>query len=454
MMVSVSRTGDTRATVPRHAQPAGHRRADQLGLAKRLTVGWRENDHAARLRTHLQRYGALQPHQAETLIEAVTSAGLTGRGGAGFPTGIKMRAVADRRRPAVVVANGMESEPASEKDEALLSRAPHLVLDGAVAAAAAVGAATVAVCLPRAKRWLLALVREAVAERARAGIDQVAIAVYDLPHGYVSSSETAIVNWLNGGEAKPMAVPPRPFDKGVGRQPTMISNVETFAHIALIARFGPGWFRQAGLPDAPGSMLITTSGAVGFPGVYEVEAGITIGAALSLSGGLREQATSILIGGYFGSWHDISEVTGVPLASAALRAIGAGPGAGVLVALPDQACGLRETAWVLKWLASEGASQCGPCMFGLPAIAEDFAQLATAQPQGQLLERLHRRLGVVSGRGACAHPDGAVRLARSALSAFAADVRGHVAGRPCQPARQARSRPSVLPVPANQGVWR
>ena len=440
------------ATVPRRAVSAGYRRADQLGLTKRLTIGWRDTDRTPRLRIHLQRYGAL-PHPAGTLIEAVTRAGLTGRGGAGFPAGVKMRAVAERRGPSVVVANGMESEPASQKDEALLSRAPHLVLDGVAAAATAVGATSVAVCLPRGKPWLLALLRDAVAERARAGVDPVGIEVYDLPHGYVSSSETALMNWLNGGEAKPAAVPPRPFENGVGRRPTMISNVETFAHIALIARFGPDWFRQAGLPDAPGSMLITTSGAVTAPGVYEVEAGTTIGTALLLSGAAR-QARSVLVGGYFGSWHDISEVAGLPLASAALRGVGAGPGAGVLVALPDDACGLRETARVLRWLAGEGAGQCGPCMFGLPAIAEDFTQLATGRPQGELFERLHRRLGTVSGRGACAHPDGAVRLARSALSAFAADARLHAAGRPCLAARQGRSHASVLPVPASNGGWR
>lgn len=443
---------DMRATVPRHAQPAGHRHADELGLTRRLTIGWRDEDRVAGLRTHLQRYGPA-PHHAGSLIDAVIKAGLTGRGGAGFPTGVKMRAVAERRGPAVVVANGMESEPASDKDEALLSRAPHLVLDGAAAAASAVGAAAVAVCLPRAKHWLVALVREAVAERARAGHDRVDIQVYDLPHGYVSSSETAVVSWLNGGDAKPTAAPPRPFEKGVGRSPTMISNVETFAHIALIARFGPGWFRQAGLPEAPGSMLITTSGAVTSPGVYEVEAGTTIGTALSLSG-VAYQARSILVGGYFGSWHDISELASMPLAAQALRRIGAGPGAGVIFALPDWACGLAETARVLGWLAGESAGQCGPCMFGLPSIAEDFAQLAGGRPQGELFERLHRRLGMVGGRGACAHPDGAVRLARSALSAFASDARMHAAGRPCPQARHSRSQAPVLPIPASPGGWR
>src|SRR5260370_16216681 len=216
--------------------------------------------------------------------------------------------------------------------------------------------------------------------------------------------------------------------------PTVISNVETFAHVALIARYGSDWFRQAGLPQAPGSMLITASGAVASPGVYEVAVGTAIGTALALSR-VDYRVRAVLVGGYFGSWHDFAEVAGLPLAARALRDIGAGPGAGVLVALPPEACGLRETARVLAWLANQSAGQCGPCMFGVPAIADDFGQLAAGRPQGRLLDRLVRRLGTVSGRGACAHPDGAVRLARSAPSPFAAD--------PPAPAR----RPPRLPPP-------
>jgi NADH:ubiquinone oxidoreductase subunit F (NADH-binding) len=126
----------------------------------------------------------------------------------------------------------------------------------------------------------------------------------------------------------------------------------------------------------------------------------------------------------------------------------------VLVVLPPGTCGLSETARVLAWLAGQGAGQCGPCVFGLPAIADDFAQLACGRPQGPLLDRLDRRLATVTGRGACRHPDGAVRLARSALSAFAADVHAHATRRSCLLARDGLSRP-VLPVPslAREQAW-
>jgi len=442
----MARHGGITAT---HGAPTAHGGwADQLRLASRLTAGWHDGGRPASLHAHLERYGPVPRHQAGRgggLIDEVTQAGLTGRGGAGFPTGIKMRTVARRRGRKVVVANGMESEPASEKDKALLARAPHLVLDGVALAAAAVGAEVAHVCLPRSTAWLIDIVADAVAERAGYA-DPVTIDVHGLPHNYVSSEETSVVHWLNGGDARPTAIPPRPFEKGVGQGPTLLDNVETLAHVALIARFGAGWFRDAGLPDAPGSMLTTVSGAVSEPGVYEVEAGTPIGDLLSMSAP-RSDAGALLIGGYFGTWHDPADVAGLPLAATALRSVGASPGAGVLVALPPDACGLTETARVLAWLAGQGANQCGPCIFGLPAIADDFAQIATCRPKGQVLDRLDRRLAAVLGRGACHHPDGAVRLARSALSTFAADVKSHLSRGVCLTARHGRPAKAVLPIP-------
>src|SRR6266702_6096887 len=175
--------GHSDSTVRRASGGASHR-ASQLGVASRLTPGWRAADGHAPLQAHLDTYGPVPQHGAgrhNMLIDAVTQAGLTGRGGAGFPTGIKMRAVASGRGQAVVVANGMESEPASEKDKALLARAPHLVLDGAVLAATAIGAGTVALCLPRDRTWLWSIVDEAIAEREQTGLDPVRIAMHALP---------------------------------------------------------------------------------------------------------------------------------------------------------------------------------------------------------------------------------------------------------------------------------
>jgi NADH:ubiquinone oxidoreductase subunit F (NADH-binding) len=426
-----------------------------MSAPARLTAGWLRSGRPATHDEHQDCYGPL-PHRTRpgALANAIAEAGLTGRGGAGFPTGTKLHAVAGRRGPAVVVANGMESEPASQKDQALLSRVPHLVLDGAVLAAEDVRADVVHMCLPRTRPALVGLVREAVADRDRSGAGSVPIEVHELPHHYVSSEETSLVRWLNGGEARPLGGRERPFERGVRRRPTLVDNVETLAHIALIARFGPAWFRQAGLPEAPGTMLATVSGAVDHPGVYEIEVGTPIGDVLAASL-VREGVAAVLVGGYFGTWHELRAVAGLPISKEWLRRVGASPGAGVLAALPQAACGLAETARVLGYLAGQSAGQCGPCAFGLPAIAEDFAQLALGRPTGAVLERLDRRLGALPGRGACRHPDGAVRLAASALAAFAPDAAAHARHRPCDAAVRGAAGGGVLPVPRpwKQGEW-
>jgi NADH:ubiquinone oxidoreductase subunit F (NADH-binding) len=177
---------------------------------------------------------------------------------------------------------------------------------------------------------------------------------------------------------------------------------------------------------------MTLSGAVRQPGVYELPAGSSAREALAAAGGSAGPLGAVLAGGFFGSW------LAAPLDPAART-----PGAGVLVALPEHTCGLSETAGVLAYLGSQTAGQCGPCMFGLPSVAQDFAELAWGRPGAPLLERLGRRLGLLPGRGACRHPDGAARLAASALETFADDVRRHLQYGPCAHA----AAPLSLPVP-------
>jgi NADH:ubiquinone oxidoreductase subunit F (NADH-binding) len=442
------------------ATPAGQPAHGRTGLLARLTVGWQDSDRPASLHEHARRYGLLPPvHDGRVagrhLVEMVSAAGLTGRGGAGFPTGVKMRSVGSRRGAAVVVANGMESEPASEKDQALLARAPHLVLDGIELAASAVGATSAHLCVARTRPWLTDIVLGAVSQRQHAGLDRVQVEVHELPHNYVSSEETSLVHWLNGGEARPTATPPRPFDRGVRKRPTLVDNVETLAHIALIARYGPDWFGEAGLADMPGTVLATVTGAVASPGVYEVAGGTQVGDVL-MAARVSADIEAVLIGGYFGTWHRVGDVAMLPFTKAGLAQAGGSPGAGVLFALSAGSCGLVEAARILRYLAAESAQQCGPCMFGLPAIAADLTQLAAGRPDGDPLDRMRRRFRQISGRGGCRHPDGAVRMAASALSAFAADAHAHSRHRPCLATHRGRPHAGRLPVPpaAGEGGWR
>jgi NADH:ubiquinone oxidoreductase subunit F (NADH-binding) len=373
------------------------------------------------------------------LIDMVERAGLTGHGGAGFPTARKLRAVAGRRRP-VVVVNAAEGEPASGKDALLLRIRPHLVLDGAVLAADAVGAREIIVALHTGPSSAQA----AVNERLAAGLDPVAITVVHMPKEYVASEESALVRFLSGAPALPTFRPPRPFERGVNGRSTLVQNAETLAHLALIARHGDQWFRSVGTPDAPGSLLVTVSGAVQRPGVYELAFGMPLSAAFEAAGGLTEPIQAVLVGGYFGAWLPAETALRVRLTPADLVAAGAAVGAGVLLALPASACGLAESQRVASWLASQSAGQCGPCTLGLPAIAEDLALLSRSGNTSQIRKRLERRLGLMEGRGACHHPDGTARFVASALQTFSADLARHRRGNPCPP-----SRHPVLPLPGD-----
>jgi NADH:ubiquinone oxidoreductase subunit F (NADH-binding) len=386
---------------------------------------------------------------ASRLIDEVDRSGLVGRGGAGFPTGRKLRSVAEGAGPAVVVANGAEGEPASHKDRLLLLRAPHLVLDGISLAAFAVGATEAYLVVHGPDARLIASLEGAIHGREVAGIDPVPIEVVGIDARYVASEQTAIVQFINGGPGLPTFAPPRTHERGVANRPTAVNNVETLAHLAMIARYGPAWFRETGQPVAPGSTLVTVSGAIERPGVYEIELGTPIGEIIQLAGGPAEHPQAVLTGGYFGTWLPMEVAWTTPMSKPGLRSVGAAMGAGILVVLPEWSCGLAETARVVRYLAGEGAGQCGPCVFGLPALADALADLAYHGGRGDAVERIAGLIPLIEGRGACRHPDGATQLAASALTAFTDDAHWHDAEGPCFAVR----RPPLLPVPGEAGAW-
>jgi NADH:ubiquinone oxidoreductase subunit F (NADH-binding) len=252
----------------------------------------------------------------------------------------------------------------------------------------------------------------------------VPVTVAVMPARYVASEASALGHHLNGGPAVPLLTPPRPSERGVGGRPTLVSNVETLANVALISRYGAGWFLSLGVPEAPGSALVTLSGAVPRPGVWEIALGTPLRDVLALPGAAALNA---------------------PASAAGLRSAGGSFGAGIMLVLPPGGCGLAETARVARYLAGQNAGQCGPCLHGLPEIATALERLAFGRGSGRALRDLHQLPGLVAGRGACHLPDGVARLAASALRVFSGDVRRHERG----PCAGARGRP-VFPVPAGE----
>ena len=289
----------------------------------------------------------------------------------------------------------------------------------------------------------------ALAERASAGLDRIAVGVVTAPHRFLAGEESALSSRVEGGAALPRFTPPRIFERGVHGAPTLVQNVETLAHMALIARYGPAWFRAVGTEQEPGTMLTTVRLANGSGGVSETAIGTPIAELLSLA---EHPARAVLVGGYHGAWLTPEQAGHLTLSNADLRPFGAAVGAGVLVALPTDRCGIIESARVVRYLALESAGQCGPCLNGLPRIAATFSQLANRQFARPALDDLQRWSTLVERRGACHHPDGTVRFLRSALSVFSDEVELHAAGR-CSAGNTAPFLPIPTATPSYEEDW-
>jgi len=243
------------------------------------------------------------------------------------------------------------------------------------------------------------------------------------PDGFVVGEESALANWIDAGVPVPVFRPDKGVPLRIARRPALIHNTETLAHIGLIGRYGSAPFQARGTPQEPGTCLVTLSGAVAQQGVVEVDRGTPLHEIVAL-GGPTEPLQALLVGGYGGAWIG-PEYFATPYTHSALRSVGGTLGVGVIVALGQSACGIAESARIARYLASQSAGQCGPCVYGLPAVADDLARLASGHADAGLVSRLNRRLNQVKGRGACRHPDGAVAMAQSALHVFANDVALH-----------------------------
>jgi NADH:ubiquinone oxidoreductase subunit F (NADH-binding) len=387
-------------------------------------------DHGARL-------GERPSLDSAALIDLLEQAELRGRGGAGYPTARKWAAVRQRSTGrALVVANGAETEPMSAKDRTLMATRPHLVLDGALLAAGAVGADRALFYISTAHQDAAAAMSAAIEERRAARDLPIGMRVVRAPHRYVAGEESAAVAHLNGGRARPVHVPPRPFERGVDGRPTLVQNVETLAHVALIARTGPGPHRDAGRPGASGTALVTVGGAVHAPGVYELAGGSTVADAVSSARGATASVAAILVGGYFGRWVAADEAWDLRLG------VDVPMGSGVVGVFPHGRCGVAQAAALIGFLARESARQCGPCEHGLAALAATSGELAAGRAKPKDAERLERWIGQIAGRGACHHPDGALILLGSALRVFAGDVATHVRRGRCD-----RNHEPLFPAP-------
>jgi NADH:ubiquinone oxidoreductase subunit F (NADH-binding) len=400
------------------------------------------------LADHRRLHGPLPALRPGVLAAEIDRSGLRGRGGGAFPLSRKLAAVKRARGRPTVIVNGCEGEPLSAKDGLLLGLLPHLVIDGALCLASAVGASEILIAVDELEVGTGETVIRALKHRAELRDGRTTAQVVWTPTGYVGGQETAIVQWCEQGVAKPRFGSPRVTERGIGRRPTVVSNAETAGHVALIARHGAGWFRGAGTDGDPGTALVTVCGAVAAPGVYEIDHGLALNALLADAGGCTEPPRAFLLGGYGGGWIDGADAGTVRLSPRELAPLRARLGPGIMFVLAASACPVAEIARVARWLADQSSGQCGPCVNGLGAIANELERVRTGAAGRHALAEILRWCDLAAGRGACAHPDGAASFVTSAVRVFGDEFSNHARHGPCDGCRW----PTTLPIDERAGA--
>jgi NADH:ubiquinone oxidoreductase subunit F (NADH-binding)/ferredoxin len=385
-------------------------------------------------------FGKLPRLTSDQLIAMAEQVDLRGRGGAAFPVARKLRATVTsakaRKRQVVVVVNAAEGEPGSFKDKVLLQKSPYLVLGGALVVAWALRAREIVVCVSgdgSMATWVSALAN------AEPDLKRMMLVV-QVPDRFVSGEGSALVNAINGKIALPSGKRVRAAETGVDNRPTLLSNAETFAQIAVLAMLGPENYAAVGTRDEPGTTLLSVGGAATRPAVVEVPTGLPLGEVLDLCGAHPEDG--VLVGGYHGMWIPADMAYDIPVSRAGLAAAGGQLGAGIILPLGKGTCAMGEVARVASYLAGESSGQCGPCKLGLPSIARSLAAVADGSGGLEALDTARRAAASVRGRGACAHPDGVFRFVLSALDVLTDDLTAHLFRGTCgRPVR------GVLPMP-------
>ncbi len=368
--------------------------------------------------------GVVARPDLDALLQLAETAELRGRGGAGFPVARKLRAVAQRRRRPVVVVNAAEGEPASGKDAALLRTNAGLVLDGAEILASALNTKDIRIWGPGHDRGAMAAMSNAI-DRRPTRRRAPTVGLIAAPDRFVAGESSAAARGLSGSAALPRTDGRRTSDVGVNGRPTLLLNAET---VAQLARLVVG--RRV-------TRLVTVVGAVASPGVVELPGSAPLDAVLRAAGGVTEPVRAFLLGGYHGRWWTPDRAAGVTIGDAA----GPAPDCSIVVALPDRACLLGEVEAVASYLADQSARQCGPCAFGVPALARDL-ELLTVGSRTAATDLVSYRT-MLAGRGACHHPDGTLDFVGSALEVLADEVADHAVHGSC-----GRPRRAVLPLPA------
>ena len=386
----------------------------------------------------------IKGNSPDKIIGELKQACLRGRGGAGFPTGVKWEKVLHHRvKERYFVCNAGEHEPGTFKDRYLIKNFPHQLLEGCLIAAYTVNAQKSYIYLnadfEEAKLHLEKAMDEA---RQRgylgnnvfgSGVD-IDIEIFDGHGSYVAGEETAMLESMQGRPPEPKEKPPfYPTDFGLHGKPTLVNNVETLSHIPHILRNGAAWFQEVGTEKSPGTMLFSLSGAVRHPGVYELPLGIPLRYLLEECGGGVPngcKVKAVYPGGPSFSMVGTDQLD-LAMDFDSLKKAGTGLGSAGVIVVNDSTCMVAQTLELSTFFRNESCGQCPPCRIGTETLEELVAKVENGHGSREDLDKMSQICGFVKGTGFCTLVTGAAVLVQNSLRLFHHEFEEHVTKQTC-----------------------
>ncbi len=382
----------------------------------------------------------------EKVIEEVEASGLRGRGGAGFPTGRKWRCA--RETPGArkyVVCNADEGEPGTFKDRLLLEGNPHLVIEGMLIAAYAVGAQHGYIYVRGEYVRSLEILETALEQARERGFVgkgilgsrfSCEIEVVAGAGAYVCGEETALLESLEGKRGWPRLRPPFPAERGLWGRPTVVNNVETLANVPLIINRGASWYRSLGTEGSPGTKIFLLVGDVRRPGAYELEMGTTLEELVyGCGGGPKEgDLKAFLIGGASGAFFGKEDLD-IPLDFDSLRARGGVLGSGKVMALGEKRCLVDLLLNIARFFREESCGQCAPCRVGTQVLVRLLEDVRAGKGRGDSLELMEDLVMVMRRASLCPLGQSVALPVLSALRLFREEFERHLRHGPCETCR-------------------
>jgi NADH-quinone oxidoreductase subunit F len=425
-----------------------------VALTPVLTARWGQKDAFTR-RVYERNGGYKALRQAlqrtpESIVEAVKDSGLRGRGGAGFPTGMKWSFIPkDSPKPTYLVVNADESEPGTCKDIPLMMADPHVLIEGVIISAYAIGAHHAFIYVRGEVLHVVRRLQQAVAEAYEAGYlgsnilgsgYQLDVVVHTGAGAYICGEETALLDSLEGRRGQPRLKPPFPAVAGLYASPTVINNVETIASVPSIVTNGASWFRSMGSEKSPGFGIFSLSGHVSRPGQYEAPLGITLNELLKMAGGIRAgHELKFWTPGGSSTPMLTAEHADLPLDFEGMAGVGSMLGTRALQIFDDTTCVVRATSRWVDFYKHESCGKCTPCREGFWWLVQILERLEEGHGTEADLDKLLDLTDNIAGRSFCALADGGVSPVNSSIQYFRDEYIAHFehGGCPFDPAASA-----------------